>query len=146
MTDEADLRELIAKQAIRESIYKYCKAVDAIDRGLGVSIWAPNATVNYGPIFEGLATEFIERVCNEHAGMEAHSHQIANVLIEFDPDAQTAHSESYVTATLRDARDGFRQDRTIRGRYQDQWVSKDGRWLITHRRFVHDLTTLTPAP
>ena len=146
MTDEAEFKELVAKQAICESIYKYCKAVDAIDLGLGLSIWAPNATVNYGPIFEGPAAAFVERVCNEHSAMEAHSHQIANVLIEFDRDAQTASSESYVTATLRDSRDGFRQDRTIRGRYLDQWVSKGGLWLISHRRFVHDLTTLTPAP
>jgi phosphatidylserine/phosphatidylglycerophosphate/cardiolipin synthase-like enzyme len=119
--------------------------MDRIDRELGLSLWADGAILDYGPIFRGAARDFIERACSDHERMEATSHQVTNILIEFDGGLQSAESETYVTAALRDARTGTRQDRTIRGRYLDSWVKADSRWLITKRSFEHDLTSLTPA-
>ncbi len=136
---------LLARQYIVDSIYRYCRAMDRIDRELGLSLWTDDAILDYGPIFRGPARDFIERACSDHERMEATSHQVTNILIEFDGDLQSAESEAYVTAALRDARTGTRQDRTIRGRYMDSWVRAGSRWLIARRTFQHDLTSITPA-
>lgn len=145
MPQPLDLEALAANQAIRDTVYRYCRAMDRIDRELGLSIWTPDATLDYGPIFRGRADDFIERVCIEHAAMEARSHQITNVIVDLGPDGRSAFSESYVTASLRDSRDGARKDRTIRGRYLDRWVRIDDRWLIAERQFAHDFTSVVAA-
>jgi hypothetical protein len=145
MLDPFQFEILAANHAIKETVYRYCRAVDRIDRQLGLSIWTPNAILDYGPIFRGTARDFIERVCRDHEAMEATSHQITNIIVDLAPDGQSATSESYVTASLRDSRDGVRKDRTIRGRYLDQWIRVEGRWLIAERRFEHDLTSVVPV-
>lgn len=134
-----------ARQEIKAAVYSYCRAMDRIDRELGLTLWAPGAEVDYGPIFRGSAIDFIEWVCRSHEKTEARSHQISNVLIDIDVAEGHATSESYVTAALRDDREGTRKDRIIRGRYIDTWVVHDGRWLIKHRRFQHDLTSVLPS-
>lgn len=139
--------ELAAKDMIRHTLYLYCRSMDQIDRALGLSLWAPEATVDYGPtIFQGTAVDFIERVSRHHEQTEARSHQVTNILIDLDLPQGRASTEAYVTAALRDAREGVRKDRLIRGRYLDDWVQHEGRWVIAHRRFQHDLTSLLPSP
>ena len=145
MNDQFEAEHLYARQNIVDSVYRYCRAMDRIDRQLGLSLWTVDATLDYGPIFQGSAQEFIERACSEHEQMEATSHQVTNILVDIHADMNTADSESYITATLRDDRDGVRRDRTIRGRYLDKWTKVDARWLISERIFEHDLTSIAPV-
>ena len=100
MTSETDpIEELLAKQAITEVIYRYCRALDRMDRPLADTIWHAGGTADYGPtMFQGTGEGFLDWVWPTHAAMLGHSHQIANVLIEVDGDH--AGSEAYVTATL----------------------------------------------
>jgi len=138
--------ELVAKQAITEVIYRYCRALDRMDRALADTVWHPGGTADYGPtMFQGSGAGFLDWVWPTHASMLGHSHQVANVLIEVDGD--TAGSEAYVTATLWAA---FTPDALTqivsRGRYVDRWSRRDGVWAIDHRRFLDDLTTITPVP
>jgi hypothetical protein len=91
---------LVAKQAITEAIYTYCRALDRMDWDLAHTVWHPDGTADYGPnMFQGTGPGFIEWVWAQHAGMMGHSHQITNILIEVDGDR--AASEAYVTAALR---------------------------------------------
>ena len=46
---ERQIAELIEKEAIREQIYTYCRALDRIDNELGYSVFAEDAKVDYGP-------------------------------------------------------------------------------------------------
>ncbi len=137
MPTSADtLEALIAKQAISEQIYAYCRAMDRIDRELGHAVWHPDGVADYGAIFQGTGAEFIELVCTGHLRLEGHSHQVSNILIEVRGDR--AYSEAYVTAALRERREGRLFQMTVRGRYVDQWELRDGRWAITRRTYVHD--------
>ncbi len=133
------LDELLAKQAITEVIYSYCRGLDRMDRELALSTWHEGGTADYGPIFEGTGADFVDWAWNAHTAFTAHSHQVTNILIYVDLADDRAVSESYVTVALRTPpTDGSLIDVVGRGRYVDRWSCRDGRWAIDHRQFVGD--------
>jgi hypothetical protein len=125
-----------APEAIRRQLYQYCRAVDRLDASLGYLVWHNDGTADYGPLFQGTGRGFIDWVIEQHRGLEAHSHQITNILIELE--GHEATSEAYVTAALWLQRDGRLLQADVRGRYLDKWSRRHGRWAIFHRRYVHD--------
>ena len=141
-----DMEELAAKQEITEVIYRYCRALDRMDRALASTIWHADGTADYGPtMYQGTGAGFLDWVWPAHESMLGHSHQIANVLIEVDGDR--AGSEAYVTATLWGALEpGTLTTIVSRGRYVDRWSCRDGVWAIDHRCFAEDLTVTTALP
>ncbi len=137
--------ELAAKQAITEVIYRYCRALDRMDRVLAETVWHPDGTADYGH-FQGTGAEFIDMVWAAHERVLGHIHQVTNVLIEVDGDR--AGSEAYVVATLwgRATGSGMPPHYTqmvARGRYVDTWSCRNGVWAIDHRDFVEDLTLIS---
>lgn len=141
------LDELTAKQAIHEALYRYCRSLDRMDVALYATVFAPGAELDYGDHFAGTAEEFREWVWTAHEGMQAHSHQITNVLVELDPSGARAVSEAYVTVCLRTRPvGGAAMDIVDRGRYLDRWTKgRDGSWRIAHRRFRSDVQQLSDA-
>jgi hypothetical protein len=134
---------LAARAAITEVLHRYCRAVDRLDRDLGLSCWHDGATVDYGDTFRGTAADLIDWVCTIHEQlMAAHSHQVTNVLARIDGDRAT--SESYVTVALRTKGDDP-TDIESRGRYLDRWSCRNGIWAIDHRRLVTDLSSARPS-
>jgi hypothetical protein len=133
------LEELLAKQEITEVIYRYCRAMDRIDRGLAMGVWHPDGTACYEDVFDGTGAEFVDFVCKLHEErFVSHSHQVTNILIEVDGDR--AASESYLTVVLRTRPEDEHGEVQARGRYVDRWSRRDGRWAIDHRVYVHDLS------
>lgn len=137
-----------AKRAITEAIYRYCRALDRMDRELASAVFHPDATADYGPTFSGSAEGLIDNFWVNHAKLLGHSHQVTNILIEVDGDR--AGSEAYAFGTLWDLTpEGGLVVLTALGRYLDTWSCRDGVWAIDHRRFVYDLvypSTPTVAP
>lgn len=127
----ASLQQVSDRQEIADQIYRYCRAMDRIDHALGYSIWHDDGTADYGHNFQGSGRGFIDHVCQQHAGLLQHSHQVSNIIIELDGDR--AGSEAYVTATLRMVRDGRVMQMTVISRYVDTWSRRNGRWAIDHR-------------
>ncbi|MEZ5743627.1 MAG: nuclear transport factor 2 family protein [Sphingomonadaceae bacterium] len=98
---------LADKQAIRDLIYTYCRAVDRIDVPLGHSIWHEDGEADYGASFyQGPGRGVIDLICKSHEGLLSHSHQVTNILIELD--GNRAGSEAYVSGTMRLEREGCR--------------------------------------
>ena len=59
--ENKDIETLLAKEAIRDQIYTYCRALDRIDNELGYSVFAEDSKVNYGPTFpKGTGRQFID--------------------------------------------------------------------------------------
>ena len=141
------LDELAAKQAITETLYRYCRSLDRMDVALYATVFAPGAELDYGEHFSGTAEEFREWVWTAHEGMQAHSHQITNVLVELGPSADRAVSEAYVTVCLRTRpAGGSVMDIVDRGRYLDRWTRRtDGSWRIAQRRFRSDVQQVFDA-
>jgi SnoaL-like domain len=137
MTDMARLEAAADRQEIADLIYRYCRAMDRMEHEQGYAIWHEDGTADYGPeVFQGSGRGFIDWVCESHKHVDAHSHQISNVVIEVAGDR--AGSEAYVTATLRTDRDGKSMQMTVWSRYIDQWSKRDGRWGIDKRVTVMD--------
>lgn len=131
------LTQLADRQAITDQIYRYCRAMDRIDRELGYSIWHEDGTADYEHNFQGTGRAFIDHVCAQHAQLLQHSHQMSNIVIELD--GERAGSESYVTATLRMERNGRLMQMTVLSRYVDIWSKREGRWALDHRRAVMEM-------
>ena len=141
------LDELAAKQAITETLFRYCRSLDRMDVPLYATVFAPGAALNYGDYFSGTAEEFRDWVWAAHEGMQAHSHQITNVLVELDPAGDAAVSEAYVTVCLRTRpAGGVVTDIVDRGRYLDRWArGKDGAWRIARRAYRSDVQQISDA-
>ena len=87
------LQELSDKQAITEVIYRYCRGLDRMDAEMVRAVWHPGGTADYGAdMFRGTGDEFVAWVWAAHAGMDRHSHQITNILIELDGDSAASES------------------------------------------------------
>lgn len=139
MTDT--LEQMAGKFAITEQIYRYCRSVDRLDVPLGHSVFHEDATADYGPTgYRGTGRGAIDWICEAHAHLIAHSHQVTNILIELDGDH--AGSEAYVTATLRMERDGKTMQIEVWSRYCDRWSKRDGAWRIDHRDTVIDYDSI----
>lgn len=145
-TNADTLDVLLAKQAIRDALSRYCRGLDRMDREMALDVWHEDGTAHYLDLYEGTGHGFVDWVWKAHESMERHSHQITNVLIEVGADGATAASEAYVTValwTLPDA-EGGQLELIGRGRYLDRWERRDGRWAIAHRVHVLDLSSEFP--
>ena len=145
----ASTEDLLARQAIRDVLSRYCRGLDRMDKPMARSVFHSDATALYHDMYEGSGHGFIEWVWEAHGAMERHSHQINNVLIEVDGDK--AVSEAYVTVALWTLPDEQGEQREIigRGRYLDRWIfcadaAGPKRWMIKHREHVLDMHTILP--
>lgn len=136
MGEENMLQSIVDRQAISELIYRYCRAVDRIDRELGYSVWHDNGLADYGAYYQGSGHGVIDLICANHEQLQCHSHQVSNIIIQLDGDR--ASSEAYVTANLRIARDGKLRQMSVWSRYIDSWSRRDGRWGIDKRIAIRD--------
>lgn len=137
MPDSDTIRRLADKQAIRDLIYTYCRAVDRLDVPLGHSIWHEDGYADYGAdYYQGPGRGVIDLICQHHLGLLSHSHQVTNILVELQ--GNLAGSEAYVSGTMRMERDGKQMIMGVWGRYLDRWERRDGRWGLLHRYVVFD--------
>lgn len=130
--------DLEAKQAITEALYRYARAMDRIDPELAKTVWHPDATVDYGPIFKDTAAAYISKIDAMHSPFDGTHHQIGNILIDVAQDRAT--SEAYVTARCWNFTDtGELTELIAMGRYCDRWSRRNGHWAMDHRHFVLDM-------
>lgn len=140
--------EMFAKQAIAEGLYSYCRSLDRMDDSLYLTVFEPGADLDYGEHFAGTAEAFRDWVWGAHEAMQAHSHQITNILAEVDASGDHAVSEAYVTVCLRTKPDatGTVRDIVDRGRYLDRWSQQDdGSWRIASRKYRSDIQHVADA-
>lgn len=141
MTDH--IETLLAKQAITEVIYRYCRAFDRIDHDMALTIWHADGTCNYTNKLgtpDTLARDYFGPSEAARAKMRNHTHQVTNILIEVASERAT--SESSFTAVLQmPPENGRITERTVRGRYLDRWSKRGGVWAIDHRQVVFDSYT-----
>lgn len=134
------IADLLDKAEITDQVANYCRAVDRMDRELLLSVFHPDATMEYTDRFpNGTVPEFVDFVWQFHGTLIAHSHQTTNSLIRLWGDQ--AASEFCFTAGLwfTDPEDGKTKELLVRGRYVDRWVRSGETWLITQRWIATDL-------
>lgn len=137
------MTDYLAKAEITEVIYRYCRAMDRMDRALALSCWHDGATDDHAPLFAGSAPDFIDFVFDLHEDMIVTRHDVANILISLDGDR--AGSESYWQVLHQIAFQDQILDIQVRGRYVDRFEKRDGRWAITHRQSIRDWSRVDAA-
>lgn len=134
-TSSSKLQTLLDRQAIRDCIYRYARAVDRHDEELIATVFHADAVDNHGA-FVGRVPHFIEWVNGLHeARCISHSHNITCHIHEINGDV--AHAESYICWVL-----SLRDGRTVHvgsGRYLDRLERRNGEWRISLRRVVTEL-------
>lgn len=133
---DAALHELLAKEAIRDCLMRYCRAIDRVDGDLLKTVYWPEASDNHGS-FAGTAQEFIDWVIPLLGSMEQTSHQLGNMLFVFHDER--VNVESYFTAYHRVKREGADPyDAIVGGRYVDWMEERGGEWRIRDRTVMYD--------
>ncbi|GGD80581.1 nuclear transport factor 2 family protein [Croceicoccus mobilis] len=128
--------ELADREAIRDCLYRYCRAIDRLDEDLLRSVYWPGA-IDEHVGFEGTGEEFVEHVVAALGPLDQTMHNLGNILI--DVDGADARGESYFHAFHRIPReDGSRWDLIVAGRYLDRFERRGGVWKIGHRVVILD--------
>lgn len=140
---DAAVDALLAKQAITEVLYRYCRAFDRMDYELALKVWHPGGTCNYTNRIGApdiTAVEYFGPSWAHRAKLRNHSHQITNILIELAGDK--AASESCFTASLQTEPENEKiLEHLYRGRHLDRWSRRNGVWAIDHRQVIFDSYT-----
>lgn len=144
---EKALKELLAKEAIREQIYNYCRALDRIDNELGYTVFSEDAEVDYGPTYKGSGRGFIDMMLDMHRTMVSTHHMMTNILIKFNDDYTKAASETYMYAGCKYKDKKGQPSFTVEARCRDidKWELRDGKWVIV-RRIVGGDNTFMVTP
>jgi hypothetical protein len=131
-----NLNELLAREAIRESVFRYCRGIDRADEdALRASYW-PDATDCHGA-WRGSATGFIEAALPKLRAAGRMIHFVGNLSIELR--GSQAAVETYFLAWQRDRRaDGVEQETFLAGRYVDRFEKRGDEWRVAARIVVYD--------
>ena len=141
------VKQLWAREQIRDRLHLYCKGIDRRDFALVRSCFADDHYHDHSG-FTGSPDEFVAAAAGLLAKMPATHHSIANIHITLADDGLSAATEaSFVAYHLIEAgheegmpvaTGGKATDWIVAGRYIDQMELRDGKWLIIKRLGVHD--------
>ena len=130
------LDRLEAREAIRDRIYAYARALDRLDRQLLEAQFWPDATVDYGVFYKGSAPGFVEVALRFQGSMRDTHHLVGNILAEVAGDL--AAVESYVHAQhVIETPDGLVQ-LSVGARYLDRFQRRSDEWRLSFRTEVLD--------
>lgn len=129
------LETLLAKEAIRELVFAYSRAVDRGDNDLLESLYHPDARDEHGINPSGTIEEFFQLM--RRGGRSAVlQHAITNHFIKVDGDR--AEGEVYLIAYHLMEGDAGPKAFILGARYLDRYERRAGTWKFAHRLVVAD--------
>jgi SnoaL-like domain len=140
MTESA-LEELVAKQAITEVLYRYCRGIDRRDWELLRSCYHPDAHDDHA-IYRGERDgliEFMGEFVTAHCS--ATKHTVNNILITVTGDTATAESQIHAWHRMLPepgAEDAPPKELSVSARNVDHLERRSGEWRFASRVLVFD--------
>lgn len=134
---ENQVANLMDCEAIREVLYRYCRAVDRLDVELLKSCYWPEA---YDTHWWHNATghEFAEHVVGDVlTNAFASEHSLSNPMIDLDGTHAFVETRCLVLHRLR-LNDGEFLDQQAHARYLDLFEKREGEWKLIYRHVVVD--------
>jgi len=132
-----ELWELSARESIRDIVNRYVCSVDSGRFDVTVSLFTPDAIFelrdhSYRGIEEirGIFTAAETSLASHQGGLQLVRHHLTSQQIDLE-STSSARSRSYFIAFVAGGLDHW-------GRYLDEIVEVDGRWLISRRRDIID--------
>jgi hypothetical protein len=133
---QTELRRLVALEAIRDVLYRYCQACDRCDAELLKTCYHLDGWDDHG-IFSGPGHEFADWMCAKLAANPHGRHLVGNPLIELRGHRALAESRYLVSMRIAVDADAY-IDRVTEGRYIDVFEERDGVWALLLRKIVKD--------
>lgn len=149
-----EIEQLLAREQIRNQLSVYCRGIDRRDWDMVRACFADEHNHKHPP-FEGTLDEFIGFASTVLKTVAVSHHSIANVIVELAEDGLSASSQCNFTALHLieagqggalsfDTGDGD-TDWLVGGSYADEWIYRDGQWLICGRQAAHHWERIEPA-
>ena len=137
---------------IQDLMYRWCRAVDRLDKQAMLDIFWPGAIDSHGP-YIGHAEGLVEWILMRHKPIKISSHFLGNMLIEFaTPDL--ALVETYVRTIQQYPPEGKQSLAQLTGgaagdpdsamdmftssRYMDHVERRNGEWRVARRDLIQD--------
>jgi hypothetical protein len=147
------LQELLDREAIRDVVTRYCRAIDRNNAGLLRTVYWPDAIDDHGMHVKANIEEHIAAAISVASACVATHHQIGNILIHLD--GALARVETYVTAHHRIEgptrphwrtapapipadQQGIHADLFVGARYVDRMEKRAGVWRVAYREIAYD--------
>ncbi len=142
--DDPALRTLLDKEAIRELVLLYSRAIDRQDSGLLRDLYTEDATDTHGDTFDGRAADYCAFIEGAFPHMPYSGHHVCNHLVAVEGDRGCG--EVYALAWhLIPTREGGREEDMMAVRYIDDYRRcRDGRWRFSKRVVSYDLRIRRP--
>ncbi len=140
MSLDAQVRELLDRQAIADVLQRYSRTLDWLDDAGQAGCFWPDAHIDYG-FFTGSAADFVPVVMAIERSSQRRWHFLSAPSIRFE-SADHAQVECYGMATgIRQQEDGSWSGGLYGGRYLDGFERKEGEWRIARRQYIMDWKT-----
>lgn len=142
MTDT--LQSLIDKEAIRELVLLYSRAIDRKDVALLRDLYTDDATDSHGDSFDGPADAYCDFIEKSLPYMPYSGHHVCNHLISVAGDE--ANGEVYALAYhIIPTREGGQEEDFMAVRYIDNYRRcADDKWRFAKRVVTYDLKLRRP--
>lgn len=122
------------REAIRDCLFRYSRAIDRCDMALLATAYWPGA-VDHHSGFTGTIEEFIAWAEPRLRAIPHSVHMLGNILIRID--GETARVESYFWS-VNVLAEGDVREALVSGRYLDRFERRGDEWRIAERMVVHD--------
>ncbi len=138
------LEMLQAKDAIRDLVLRYCRAIDRRDYAALPALYHDDATDDHSPMYCGSAAGYLEWLPSMLETMTVTSHMVQNHLIAVEGD-RAEGEVVMISYHLTKDESGQDVEIIIGGRYLDRYERRDGIWRFAHRKIVMDWNQIQPS-
>jgi ketosteroid isomerase-like protein len=141
---DASLQALTDKEAIRDLVLLYSRAIDRKDPALLRDLYTADATDSHGDSFDGPADAYCTFIERSLPHMPYSGHHVCNHLISVDGDRGDGEVYALAYHVIPDGQSGQLED-FMAVRYIDNYRREaDGRWRFAKRVVTYDLKIRRP--
>lgn len=144
--DEKAFRQLIDKDAIRDLVLCYSRAIDRKDIELLRDLYTQDATDTHGTTFDGSADAYCDFIAGALPFMQYSGHHVCNHMISVEGDQGNGEVYALAYHYFPDSeRPGKWLEDFMAVRYIDNYRRcADGKWRFSKRVVTYDLHTVRP--
>jgi ketosteroid isomerase-like protein len=144
--DETTLQKMIDKDAIRDLVLCYSRAVDRKDVELLRDLYADDATDTHGTTFDGPADAYCDFIARSLPFMRYSGHHVCNHMISVEGDVGNGEVYALAYHCIPDQKNpGQWLEDFMAVRYIDNYRRcLDGKWRFSKRVVTYDLHTVRP--
>ena len=145
-TDAAAMRKLLDKDAIRDLVLCYSRAIDRKDLELLRDLYTEDGTDTHGDSFHGSATEFCAFIAKALPHLQYSGHHACNHLISVEGDEGNGEVYALAYHYIRDRQNPSQWVEDIMAvRYIDNYRRcADGKWRFSKRVVTYDMHMVRP--